>query len=548
LAKTLKGQTKDLGFTVTKVLVPTDQSRNALFEFELRTIFDRRTVFLSMGQIDSLPTLEKVLRAAGYSASAAGTTYKEVQITLNALVPVGLEQAERWKITGVSGWNDYLSCFLLGDRPISEARLMLDPNKDVRCIPLGKAGSGPAWRETASHLGHSSAAVMLVCAALGSAALPFRRETSAAGYGFVISGATSEAITFVTRCVQSLIGHPDCLLPLRATEAGSLVETAKDYRNIPLVLDVLESKHGGHRGAMQRIANLLESGGSAILETIVITATEAGALGDRSAGGQVRFIEIPCGLMGPCGVIDRFKEAGVTDHASAQQWIEDRLAGLRQNHGHALEKFVNYLVELRYSKVTRLLNRHMTKFIELADAELGPTTAAALRVRTTFAFVYATGRLAIDAEVLPWEEHIQNSIMRCLDWHENRFSTPVAPSLDVTAAKEELLAALRNGAIHSVSPSLAALRDFGVVLDPSFKELRATNAFLVKVIPHKNILNAVLRSWEAQELVCRGDGQRGSWLHQVRYSDGPPVRVVRFSLRILQAEQAGVLAEGLDST
>jgi hypothetical protein len=51
-----------------------------------------------------------------------------------------------------------------------------------------------------------------------------------------------------------------------------------------------------------------------------------GSLGDRSDGEQVRFIEIPCDLMGPYGIIDQHEEAGVTNHASAQQWIEERLA------------------------------------------------------------------------------------------------------------------------------------------------------------------------------------------------------------------------------
>ena len=122
---------------------------------------------------------------------------------------------------------------------------------------------------------------MLVCAALGSAALPFRRETSAAGYGFVASGASSAAIIFVTRCVQSLIGHPNRLQPFRASEAG-LEEIAQAYRHMPLVLDEPKNTRGGHRGAVQHIAYLVENGEPAILhsawqgaptriETIVIT-------------------------------------------------------------------------------------------------------------------------------------------------------------------------------------------------------------------------------------------------------------------------------------
>jgi uncharacterized protein (DUF927 family) len=140
---------------------------------------------------------------------------------------------------------------------------MLDKNVPRRRIGPVKAGSGAAWKETAHQLRHSSAAVMFVCAGLGSAVLPFRRNTTAAGFGFVISGGTSKGKTFVTCFVQSLIGHPDRLLPFRVTEA-SLEEIAQAYRHMPLVLDEPKSTHGSHRGAVQHLAYLLESGEPAL--------------------------------------------------------------------------------------------------------------------------------------------------------------------------------------------------------------------------------------------------------------------------------------------
>jgi hypothetical protein len=387
---------------------------------------------------------------------------------------------------------------------------------------------------------------------LSSAALPFRRDTSAAGYSFVISGPTSKGKTFVTRFVKSLIGHPNRLLPFRASEPG-LEEVTQAHRHVPLVLDEPKSTRGNNRGAVQQIAYLSENGEMAIIhssrqgsptriETIVVTGAEDGSLGDRSGGEQVRFIEIPCDPMGPYGIIDQYEKAGVTDHASAQQWIKKRLAGLVANHGHALARFVAKLIELGPEEVTALLDRHMAEFNRLADAQLGPTNSAGLRAREAFAFAYASGLIAEAADIVLWPpEHIQACVLRCLAWHESRLRGTAAPSLGVTAAGEKLLTNLCDRATSSASPSAAALREFGVVLDPSAKQIRATYAFLREVMPHKATYDAVLQSLATQGLVRPGD-RPGTWLKQVRYPDGCP-RVVCFDLRILAQPMAGDSAE-----
>jgi hypothetical protein len=505
---------------------------------------ERTTVVLSVEQIDSVPDLKKALAAVGYSANFDGTTYTAVQTELIQLVRNGAERVEKWQVTRASGWWD--DHYLLFDQPIpSDARLMLDKDVPRRRIELAQAGTGRAWRETAHQLRHSSATVMLGCAGLSSAALPFRRNTSAAGYGFVISGGTSKGKTFVTRFAQSLIGHPDRLLTFRATGAG-LEEMAQTYRHMPLVLDEPKSTHRGHRDAVQHIAYLLESGEPALrhslwqgsperIETIVMTGAEDGSLGDRSGGEQVRFIEIPCDLMGPFGIIDQHEEAGVTDHASAQRWIKEILAGLVDNHGHALRRFVAYLIGLGRENITHTLEQDMADFNQRADAELGPADAAARRARAAFAFVYASGLIAVDARVLPWSpEHIEACVLRCLGWHENRVQTAATPSSDVLAAREKLLASLRDHAPQSPNASCAALSKFGAVWDQRTQEVRATWDFLKGVVPQKTILDAVLRGLASDGLV-RTVAKTGRWLQQVRYPDCDDgrLRVVCFAPEML---------------
>jgi hypothetical protein len=96
---------------------------------------------------------------------------------------------------------------------------------------------------------------------------------------------------------------------------------------------------------------------------------------------------------------------------------------------------------------------------------------------------------------------------------------------------------LRDRANCSALPCAATLREFGALLDPRAKELRATEAFLREVMPEKATRDAALRYLAAQGLVRPGDGP-SKWLRQVRYADGR-VRVVCFDLGLLTCPMAG---------
>jgi hypothetical protein len=296
----------------------------------------------------------------------------------------------------------------------------------------------------------------------------------------------------------------------------------------------------------KHLAYLIEGGEPALLhstwqptrprvETVVITGAEDGSFGDRSGGEQVRFIEVPCGAMGPFGVIDQYRAAGVTDVRAAGQWIKGILTELERHHGHVLPKLAGYLASLGPVETCRILEAHSAKFLRHAARRIGNTDAAGLRRRDAFAFFFAAGMLGAEANAIPWSaETIRGSVLRCLRWHEeltrSKASDDLAPP---ESATQELLAVLRGRANDSCIASAATLKQNGALYDRRAKEVRATEKFLEQHVGGRRALRACLSKLADENIVLVGD-KPPSYLRQVRYPDGR-LRVVCFKRDILRS-------------
>jgi Domain of unknown function (DUF927) len=536
-----------LRFKLTRIFVAgvTPDAGAVAFEFSFGVLpHGRNTAILTLAQIDNVPDLRKALGERGFSASAAGTTFTRVQQVLNNLVKSDRARTVRpWRLAGASGW--WGDDFLVQERPVPpDARLVLDPRVKVDADngPV-QTGSAEVWSGCMWRLRHSSAVVAAVCAGLSSPLLPFRRGASAAGLAIAFTGMTTLGKTYATRAAKTVIGHPLHLLPFRASEAG-LEWIAQVYRHLPLVLDEPKSTRAGHREAASHVAYLVEGGASAILhpswqetrsriETVVITGAETGAFGQRSGGEQVRLAEIPCGPMGPFGIIDQHEQAGISDDAAAKRWLDEELALLAENHGHALPALAGHAASLGGAETTRLVALRTEEFTAYAAECLGPADKAELRVRSAFAFFFAAGALASEAKVVPWSmKRIRGSLLRCLWWHE-QLARPEAGGADAGMGAEarRLVTALKRRAHDPGPTSKATLEARGAVHDARAKEIRATDAFLREEAGGKNALERGLAELARGGFVLPGDAP-GKRLRQVRYADGR-IRVVCFSPAVL---------------
>jgi hypothetical protein len=544
-------------FKLLRVFRPATEVKHALpaYEFGFQTISGKSTVLLTLAQVDSAPDLKAALASRGFSASAAGLRITGVQELLNRLI--NSERAgkmEAWTLADATGW--WGRGFLLPNESLpADARLLLNPAVPYRPeASPARAGSAVRAKGALLKARHSSAAVAGTCAAMSAVCLPFRLGRAVAGYAVVFSGPTSTGKTWTTRVATSVVSDPSRLLPFRASEAG-LEETAQAHRHIPLVLDEPKSTRTGHGEVAKHLAYLIEGGAPALLhstrqptrlriETVVLTGAEDGSFGERSGGEQVRFFEIPCAPMGPFGVIDQYKAAGVADAAAAGQWVQDILTELEGHHGHALPTLAGYVVSLGDKKTRQALETHSKEFLRHATKRLGSTDTAGNRTRSAFAFFYASGLLGVAAKALPWSaKRVRGSVLRCLRWHEALMKTNAASNGSGTElASRKLVAVLRERAETACIPSAAALKKHGAVYDSPKREVRATYAFLREQLGGKKAVKACLDLLAAQNVTEPGD-KPPAHLRQVRYTDGP-LRVVCFKLDELQVSQLGAATPG----
>ncbi|MCX7309810.1 MAG: hypothetical protein NTZ72_18485, partial [Afipia sp.] len=125
----------------------------------------------------------------------------------------------------------------------------------------------------------------------------------------------------------------------------------------------------------------------------------------RTPGERVRFIDIPLPTLAKGGIFDRAEDSDLRPHELAKQ-LED---GVAQNYGHLFPAWLKVLLNTDQSDALHAYSEHF-----LSKVLTPASTAYDRRFAKKFALVYAVGKLAVKAGLLPWpNDWPMRAISRC---------------------------------------------------------------------------------------------------------------------------------------
>lgn len=126
-------------------------------------------------------------------------------------------------------------------------------------------------------------------------------------------------------------------------------------------------------------------------------AAQAGAV--RDGGEFARFIEVPALRTGGSTVMTKFPE----EVKRKRDWAHQQLRRVREivaeHHGAAFKQYVEWLVRHKRGALSARVNALADKFV--AELELQVDSAVVNHAARNFGILYAGGRFAIEAKVLP---------------------------------------------------------------------------------------------------------------------------------------------------
>ena len=270
------------------------------------------------------------------------------------------------------------------------------------------------------------------------------------------SGGSGTGKTTLSRVAAGLFGSPDAVFKWDFTRPG--LEAAAEARNdLVLVLDDIE-KHVeitmSLKNALRLVGQVIPSGVSKALSpsakengcperrwcTFGISSsplpldTIAERLKwSRSDGEKVRFIDVPVPKATKAGIFDRLPE-GTKDRVGAgKAAITELERHLALQYGSAFPAWIEYL--LTRSRALKI-QKYAASFV---DRVAGDGTGYDKRYAEKFAVLYAAGKLAIEAGILPWDNSLPwKAVAKCY-----KLALKSAASADAQAAtKVELLRSL----------------------------------------------------------------------------------------------------------
>ena len=374
----------------------------------------RGIVQVPMDQIDTPSAVRRMLRKQGASMGRDSREADKFVAKFLLNIPTTVNV-----VAAVPGWRDGL--FLLPGRVIGESsrRYRLRQSGDGQSVIGATSGTLDGWKLNVAELAMNSSYIAFgIIAAL---AAPLQRFASLSeGVIFNLAGESSTGKTTAAKVAATVSGAPRPLPSWNITNRR-LDERAAEYSDILLVLDDTEKRSGKTKQTAQALsdaAHVMTDGQSRDYSDVVtgpdrlerlhwrclaistspVTA-EAYALkagNPRSDGERVRFIDI--------AVPDR-ENGGVFDYPGlgyslgiegAKLRIRELEDVIKEYHGVALEPWIKYLLsDVTSEDVNRLIRR----FIEKVSPD---GTGFDERFAAKFGLVYAAGKLAIRAGILPW--------------------------------------------------------------------------------------------------------------------------------------------------
>ena len=183
-------------------------------------------------------------------------------------------------------------------------------------------------------------------------------------------------------------------------------------------------------------------------------ATFAGEI--RDEGEYARCIDVPVNRPKRHSIINRFPAN--LPKEKRRRWAEDRVIELRKaceaNHGTAFRRYIEYLIASRDTLEARI-KKYMSEMDQFGQR---PVVKGALEhARQNIGLLYAGGRLAIDAGLVPWKpEQLLHAVATCwrraLDLHGKKEDA-------LTQAKRALRAGLKSEKVKKRMPSASFSSD-----------------------------------------------------------------------------------------
>lgn len=373
-------------------------------------------VQVPMDQIDTPAAVRKMLRKQGASLDRDSRDADNFVENILTEIPDTVNV-----IAAVPGWRKNL--FLLPGRVIG---------KSNRLYRLRRLGEGPGvigvtsgtldeWKRNVAEPAMNSSYIAF--GIMASLAAPLQRFSSLTeGVIFNFAGESSTGKTMAAKVAATVAGAPSPLPSWNIT-GRRLDERAAEYSDILLVLDDTEKRSGKTKQTAQALsdaAHVMTDGQSRDYSDIVagpnrlerlywrclaistspITA-EAYALkagNPRSDGERVRFIDIAVPDRENGGVVDYPGLGYSLGLEAGKDRIRQLEADIKEYHGVALEPWLKYLV----SNVTSEdVNRLIGRFIEKVSPD---GTGFDERFAAKFGLVYAAGKLAVRAGIVPWTD------------------------------------------------------------------------------------------------------------------------------------------------
>ncbi|MGE0502084.1 MAG: DUF927 domain-containing protein [Rhizobiaceae bacterium] len=353
-----------------------------------------------------------------------------------------------------TGWHERI--FVEGTFNLNTQGRTVVPAKDLAAAAKrghGKAGDLDTWKQSVALAGLRSDYLAFGLQVGLSAALA-RFGGLGEGAIFNICGTSSTGKSTVLRAAKSLLGSTAILTTWDATQRG-LHEVAAASSDLPLVLDDLETFRASNGRRSHELSRALQTLTSHTSGAIAAMARDRLPLLDWScwalssspfplttyfraegkeptAGDRIRWIDIP--VPGPAS-------GGIWSEASSARQPAARseavTSACRENFGVAIKPWVRFLIN-RDTLDADILS-YRDEFVSAAAPNASDTDR---RAALKFGVVYAGGRLAIEADLLPWPEGRPMAV--CTRLFRLYLSASLHETAALRTAASNLLAALSD--------------------------------------------------------------------------------------------------------
>jgi hypothetical protein len=236
---------------------------------------------------------------------------------------------------------------------------------------------------------------------------------------FNFEGESGSGKTNIVRAAAGLVGPPDLIGRWDFTRRG-LEEQAESRNDLPMVLDDTEThlEHGvGLITALRYVTQVIPKRASKHIAKVAeksdlpplawsnfgLTTSPPNlekamaSLGwKRTEGEKVRFISMPVRPVGTAGIFDQVN-GSKAERIEKGKVLTDRLErGVAQNYGLIYPPWIKYLLASDRSK-------ELVEFVaHFVSSVAGHSNGWETRYARKFGVLYAVGRLAVKAGILPW--------------------------------------------------------------------------------------------------------------------------------------------------